>query len=112
LEDDPKILKSILQAKESEIANLKRELEQYRQSLPGNGSVPIETERLKHELKEHQENNEKLKTQISDLKLRESALVIRLSQKEQEIIELTASFTLFQTISVFCCSQKKKFHFH
>jgi chromosome segregation ATPase len=92
LEDDPKTLKSILQTKESEMANLKRELEQYRQCFNECGFALIDPERVKREWKELQENNAKLKNQISDLKLRESALVIRLSQREQEVIELTVSF--------------------
>ena len=57
----------------------------WKQIFTDNNHLNPDPESIKKEWKSIQENEEKLKSQIMDLKIRESALVIRLSQKEQEI---------------------------
>jgi chromosome segregation ATPase len=88
LQEELATLRTLLQVKDAEITNLRREVEQWRQCFSECGAT--EPEHLKREWKDLQQNDEKLKSQIADLKLRESALVIRLSQKEKEISDLTS----------------------
>jgi predicted RNase H-like nuclease (RuvC/YqgF family) len=96
-------LRTLLQAKDAEIATLRRELEQWRQCFSENNTVaalPPDPERVKREWKELQENDEKLKNQLTEIKLRESALIIRLSQREQDVLDLTVPFFPFLSFHI------------